>query len=423
VTITDLTVKHSDVIMGVGGISNDGKLTLTRCAVTHNGSEHSQVAGILNNGSLTAENCLIADNSGVGLAGAFLNRGVATITKCQFLNNDGVFGGAIHNDSAGQCSITDSFFLGNYVAGDFSNPDGPGRGGAIYNSGRMKLLRTWVSNNQSYNGSGAGLENTGSLSLKECNVTGNVLRIPPFITEPRVSFYGAGIANFGKLNGERATIAGNTIPGGPFTGESSTSEGAFGGGLYLGPGSDCKLSHCTVSGNSVGDSAGAGIFCDTNAVAQLMSCTVAQNYSMGLGDVMLSAVGGGVYNRGKVSAKNCIFAENRVSGISFGGGVGGPNFAGLLDSQGFNLIDFSLSATIVGDLTGNILDVDPLLGPLAANGGFTQTHALLPTSPVIDKGNGSGSPFDQRGLPRTVDIPSIADAADGTDIGSFEYAP
>jgi hypothetical protein len=50
----------------------------------------------------------------------------------------------------------------------------------------------------------------------------------------------------------------------------------------------------------------------------------------------------------------------------------------------------------------NLIDVDPLLGPLADNGGSTQTHALLPGSPALDAGdpNFTSPPdFDQRGAP------------------------
>ena len=45
-----------------------------------------------------------------------------------------------------------------------------------------------------------------------------------------------------------------------------------------------------------------------------------------------------------------------------------------------------------------ILAQDPLLAPLASNGGPTATHALLSGSPAIDAGNNSqGASFDQRG--------------------------
>jgi hypothetical protein len=51
------------------------------------------------------------------------------------------------------------------------------------------------------------------------------------------------------------------------------------------------------------------------------------------------------------------------------------------------------------------------LAPLAANGGPTKTHALLPGSPAINKGNDAIAPVkDQRGYARV-----------GTsDIGAFE---
>ncbi len=52
--------------------------------------------------------------------------------------------------------------------------------------------------------------------------------------------------------------------------------------------------------------------------------------------------------------------------------------------------------------------IDPLLGPLADNGGPTATHALLIGSPAIDMGDpnavaGAGGvpQFDQRGAPFT----------------------
>jgi hypothetical protein len=59
---------------------------------------------------------------------------------------------------------------------------------------------------------------------------------------------------------------------------------------------------------------------------------------------------------------------------------------------------------------------------LAANGGPTPTHALLPGSPAIDRGNGFGEGVDQRGLPRPSDfleIPNVP-GGDGSDVGAVE---
>ena len=78
-----------------------------------------------------------------------------------------------------------------------------------------------------------------------------------------------------------------------------------------------------------------------------------------------------------------------------------------------------------GDQSGTgASPLNPLLGPLANNGGSTRTHALLGGSPAIDKGSNSGSGVttDQRGSTRVVDLATVANASggDGTDIGAYE---
>ena len=53
---------------------------------------------------------------------------------------------------------------------------------------------------------------------------------------------------------------------------------------------------------------------------------------------------------------------------------------------GYNLIGDS-SGCSFAPAAGDLVNVDPFLGPLAANGGPTETHALLPGSDAIDMGN------------------------------------
>jgi CSLREA domain-containing protein len=77
---------------------------------------------------------------------------------------------------------------------------------------------------------------------------------------------------------------------------------------------------------------------------------------------------------------------------------------------------------ITGVTAHNIYGQDPLLGPLADNGGPTPTHALLPGSPAIDHGSSDGLATDQRGQPRGFNFPAYLDAADGTDIGAYELS-
>jgi hypothetical protein len=82
----------------------------------------------------------------------------------------------------------------------------------------------------------------------------------------------------------------------------------------------------------------------------------------------------------------------------------------IIQSTGHNLdSDGSCFLTATGDLPKH----NPLLGPLADNGGPTDTQALLPGSPAIDAGAADGCPrYDQRGVAR----PQGA----GCDIGAYE---
>jgi hypothetical protein len=100
--------------------------------------------------------------------------------------------------------------------------------------------------------------------------------------------------------------------------------------------------------------------------------------------------------------------------------VQGTSPPGTTNDGGYNLD----SGTSCGfSATNNSLSgVDPMLGPLAANGGPTLTHALLEGSPAIDKGNSFGATTDQRGLVRPSNFVGIPDASggNGSDIGAFE---
>src|SRR5207244_3796115 len=75
--------------------------------------------------------------------------------------------------------------------------------------------------------------------------------------------------------------------------------------------------------------------------------------------------------------------------------------------------------TIGGTTTGNLLDTDPLLGPLQDNGGPTFTQAIDTNSPAYNAGNpgaASGTfpceTTDQRGAARPQD--------GRCDVGAFE---
>src|SRR5204862_4817240 len=109
-----------------------------------------------------------------------------------------------------------------------------------------------------------------------------------------------------------------------------------------------------------------------------------------------------------------------------------PDISGTFSSKGFNLIgkkEGITGFTTATDLKGTIKSpLDPKCDTrgLRFNGGPTQTIALLPGSPALDKGTSvslAGTlTTDQRGtgFPRKFDNLSIANATggDGTDIGA-----
>jgi hypothetical protein len=85
----------------------------------------------------------------------------------------------------------------------------------------------------------------------------------------------------------------------------------------------------------------------------------------------------------------------------------------------FNLVR-TYAARDAATVVGTPLTADPLLGPLRDNGGPTSTMAPAAGSPVVDQGAAFGLTTDQRGLPRPSDLATIANAADGSDLGAVE---
>ncbi len=249
-------------------------------------------------------------------------------------------------------------------------------GGGITNAGTLTLLNSTVSGNQS-SSSGGGIYNTGSLTLTNSTVSGNISQTD-----------GGGINNnVGTLILTNSTFSGNSAggPPPPIAGESgdrletSNLAGGFGGGIFSNGGS-----------------------------ASLVNSTLSNNYS-------ITGTGEGLYATGAGTAtlKNTIIAN------SFNGGDCAQS--GSTVNATYSLIESGLGC--VNGTNTNNLTGDPLLGPLAANGGSTNTHALLVGSIVIDKGAvAAGVTTDQRGTTRPTDFPGIPNAAggNGSDIGSFE---
>ena len=194
---------------------------------------------------------------------------------------------------------------------------------------------------------------------------------------------GAGIANNGTLSIADSTISANTEVA---TGALSGNQGA---GLFN-SGGTVSIVNSTFAGNSQiatnGASSSGSAIENLGTEVTLLNVTVAGN-------------------AGSPSVRNIATLKTRNS--IFSGGPSG-NCNGTLTSQGTNLESSDQCGLhAAGDQVGK----DPLLGALADNGGQTDTLALLPQSPAIDRGSAC-PPTDQRGVAR----PQLA----ACDVGAYE---
>ncbi|MCL4177133.1 MAG: hypothetical protein KJ072_05245 [Verrucomicrobia bacterium] len=273
-----------------------------------------------------------------------------------------------------------------------------GFGGGLLNEDRLTLVRCVIWSNSipeyfSATSYGGGVYSYGSLLLTECLVADNT------------AGSGGGIANSGTLQVERSTFARNQA--------LSVNWGGLGGALFNA--GNAALRVTTLSATSAGSSViYNGYDNRLNAARELTleNTTITGNAPIGIANTHWLYGAGGT-----VRLRNTLVAAN-----------GSGDLAGVFMSDGFNLIGITdgssgLSDGANGDRVGTAAaPLDPLLGPLRYNGGLTPTHALLPGSPAIDRGSSGGLNTDQRGLPRPVDLVSIAnvDGGDGSDIGAFE---
>jgi hypothetical protein len=263
--------------------------------------------------------------------------------------------------------------------------------GAITPAIDVTLYRfTIADGNSATGGGGIRSQSSGTFNLANCAVINN--RAPSTVyAAGGVEYTGAGTMN----------IAGCVFSG---------NQASEGGAIHLDAGT-VNITNTTISGNTATSAFGGGIS-NYNGNLTLVNTTITNNSA--------STGAGGVESSGTTTVRNSIIAGNSGSN---------PDVGGTFSSGGFNLVGIGDGSTGFtngsgGDLVGTgASPLNPLLRPLANNGGPTQTHALLAGSPAIDQGGAATDvTTDQRGVLRPVDLSTIANAAggNGSDIGAYE---
>lgn len=155
--------------------------------------------------------------------------------------------------------------------------------------------------------------------------------------------------------------------------------------------------------NNVASEAGGAIKTTATSNTRIMNTTITENAATN---------GGAIHADGPVLCINCTISHNRATNAASGIRSGSANEVALLNtivgsdlsfpvtslsgsflSHGNNIVTDARSSTgfVNGVNSDQVSDnnvINPLLGPLANNGGQTDTRALMGASPAINAGNG-----------------------------------
>ncbi|MGI8688489.1 MAG: choice-of-anchor Q domain-containing protein [Thermomicrobiales bacterium] len=276
----------------------------------------------------------------------------------------------------------------------------------------------------------AGIFNQVQLTIMDSAVSGNTA----------TATSGGGIASDGFTTIVRSTISGNT-------------DGTGQGGMYIASGTALSPARLTVDASTISGNSG-GITLAFYAAATITRSTISSNNATRVGggssgygitaildsptpnftpsatlvnDTISGNDTAGLSAGGATTVANTTFALNGVdvSPGTFGGPTiansilsstsgGGPTCSGTITSGDYNIAtDNACGLNGPHDITG-----PTIIGPLANNGGPTQTHALMAGSIAIDHVPATGAgcpPTDQRGTAR----PQGA----ACDSGAYEFIP
>jgi len=367
-------------------------------------------------GNLSLANLTLRDAFNYATNGAIYNVGTLSVSNVRFINNGAQMGGAIYNDGhashLANVFIRDSVFSGNFATA------GPG-GAIITFYGHITIIDSVFSNNQA--SGGGAIYSWGDLTVDHVNFSNNAAvqynnggaleLIAANTTTINNSVFANNTANLGgaiDVTGAGVVHISNTT----FTGNDG---GGQAGALQVGQGT-VDVVNSTLTGNSARH---AGAAANSGGHLAFSNSTIANNSA--------SIDGGGIENyypdNSPLYLFNSIVANNHL-------GATGPsqNCSPTTSTVGAPLGIASLGHNLDTDGTcqlagpGDLSRVDPQLGPLQDNGGFTPTMALGAGSPAVDAGGPTTPepvlgfaclPADQRDFRRP--------AGAACDIGAYEF--
>ena len=354
---------------------------------------------------------VIGDSANVSISSLTFAHGAASTAV-------GGDGGAIETSSGTSLTVMNSTFTGNTAggAGGAGDQSGFGNGGAIDNRGTSLTVTnsTFTANtaggaggsgDESGGGGGGAIDNGGTaLTVTNSTFTANTAGGAGGGGDQSGVGGGGAIDNGGTaLTVTNSTFTANTAGG---SGGGGGLSGIGTGGAIDNGGTALTVTNSTFTANTAGGSGGSAgqsgigeggaIF---SASGSLVSDTIDAN-SVG---AAAGSFGSGVGDASGLTARSTIVSGN----------TGAANCDAPVASSDHSLEGPAGSTSCGFDLTS----ADPLLGPLANNGGYTETQALASGSPAVDVVPSASCPTstDQRGFPR----PDLAEGL--CDVGAYEF--
>jgi len=317
----------------------------------------------------------LSDNDGGGILaeGAQL-----TLDNDHILNNTATTtatrstdGGGVDVEDVPLLAFASLTVRNSLISGNYS--DHGGGVYAYYASNGVTIQNSQILSNTSYySGGGVFIQKPKSSVLIEDttvadNTAGN--------RGGGIMFY-EWIAGSGSQVIQRTTLSGNTAK--------------KGGGLYLGGAyRPVVVENSTIAGNHA-TTLGGGVFLDENG------SEVSFQHNTIAGNTATLGAGGLLAKNETAAITDTIIAGNLAPVNS--------DISGTL-SLSYDLVQIPGTASITNS-GGNVFGLDPLLGPLANNGGATQTMLPAHSGPAVNAGDPAfaGPPAtDQRGLARVID--------------------
>lgn len=383
----------------------DSTVTLSNLTLT--GSNLDEAVNATNS-TVTINNSALYENSDNSGAGLEAIDSTVTINSSSITNNSAQAG-------AGILAIRSELTIND---GDLSNNaattnSGGGLGGAIrLIDSELNVNRTSINNNIAGYAAAIGTQES-LVTITESDMSGNfanrrggailISRSTAQSNPSSVSIYSTTLSD-NSTNGDGGAIVTSANSGATefYIVDSTLSRntaGANGGAVWM-RNSSASILNTTFSGNIAQDGDGGAINLVSNYIS-LSNTTITNNTASDRGSgifVSTFQVPTPIFHNSILAGNNGNDCESNLGLTSF------------VIADSFNIIQNDACST-------DARNIDPMLGPLANNGGATLSHALLPTSPARNSGDLiTCTTEDQRGQLRN-------NGDNACDVGAIEFNP